>query len=192
MASFSLTKVKVKNARKISSTISKMATGEYNNKAYSLESNLGYKISNNNGLTIIPNIGIRVSQSHDSAYTEKGVGVQNVKIKSKSDLPVVGIVGAKIAKKIQVSENTEITPMIHASIENNFNKKQPKTTAGFVWMGNNYFQSQAKGKKDKLAYNVDASVLVRHKNVELTTSYSAYLQKKYQSHQGQVKLKVSF
>jgi outer membrane autotransporter protein len=82
--------------------------------------------------------------------------------------------------------------MIHASIENNFSKKQPKTNAGFVWMGNNYFQSQVKGKKDKLAYNVGAGVLARHKNVEITASYNTYLQKKYQSHQGQIKLKVSF
>lgn len=181
-----------KSSRPISQDNYRIAIGKLTNKAYSLETILGYKVPTNNDLIILANIGMRIGQYRDDAYTEEGAGVQNVYVASRTDTSVVGILGSKLMVRRQVSEETEIIPAINASIENNFNSKKSKVKAKFAWM-NDYFQSESnRGKVAKISYNIGTSLLTRHKNIELLAAYNCNLRNKYQSHQGYLKFKLLF
>lgn len=109
---------------------------------------------------------------------------------AKSESPVAGVIGAQIAKKYRVSETTTITPALDLAIEKNFNNKNKVVKAKFVGT-NEYFPTQAHKKSKGLEYNIGASVLVNHKNIDIGVGYNCNLQKKYHAHQGYLKLKVA-
>jgi len=190
--SLSASKVTRKSPRPISQNIYRTAVGKLTSNSYSLETILGYKIPTHTGFVILPNIGMRISQYKDNAYNEKGVGVQNISVASRSNTSIVGILGGKLMIRRQISEDTEIIPVIQTSVEKYFNNKESKVKAKFAWM-NDYFQSESgQGKAAKIGYNIGASLLTLHNNVELLAAYNCHLRKKYQSHQGYLKIKLLF
>jgi len=92
----------------------------------------------------------------------------------------------------QISEDTKVMPGLHGSIENYLNNKQKKVKAKFAW-SDKYLENDASdGKLGKIGYNIGASILTKHKNLELLATYNLNLRKKYQSHQGSLKLKLLF
>jgi outer membrane autotransporter protein len=190
--SLSAGNVTKKNAHQISPGVYRIATGNYNTKAFSFESILSYKFGLNNNMMIMPNIGIRAVHYANSSYKEKGAGVQNLHVGYGSGKSFAGIIGAKFMMEHKLSEDILITPSLKFSVENNFINKDTKIKSKFIWM-NDYFQSEASEEKPvKLAYNIGAGIMAQHKNTELLLSYNCHLHKKYQSHQGYLRVKLSF
>ncbi|WP_375326882.1 autotransporter domain-containing protein [Candidatus Tisiphia endosymbiont of Nemotelus uliginosus] len=183
--SVSFSKVKVKDLG-LNPGTSSQVNGKYNNTAYRLDTKLGYRIpTDDKSFSIIPYIGLGIGHSKDSSYT-----LGKVAVDAKSESPVAGVIGAQIAKKYRVSETTTITPALDLAIEKNFNNKNKVVKAKFVGT-NEYFPTQAYKKSKGLEYNIGASVLVNHKNIDIGVGYNCNLQKKYQAHQGYLKLKVA-
>lgn len=112
-------------------------------------------------------------------------------VAGKSGNLVTGIAGIKLVAPQQLSNDTQIIPGLHASVENSFNNKQPNVKARFIW-ADNYFENNSAAKMPKTGYNIGASVLTKHKNIELLATYNCNLRTKYQSHQGSLKLKLLF
>jgi len=169
----------------------KIAQGKYTSTAYAVETNIGYQFAPLNSINLIPNIGIRYNNYKDKAYTETGAGVNNMYVAGKSGNLVTGIAGIKLVAPQQLSNDTQIIPGLHASVENSFNNKQPNVKARFIW-ADSYFENNSATKMSNTAYNVGASVLTKHKNIELLATYNCNLRSKYQSHQGSLKLKLLF
>lgn len=192
LLSFSTTGVTRKSSRPITANINKQSTGKFNSKAYSLETILGYSLPVADKLSLVPNAGLRVGKYESEAYTEKGLGVQNVHVDSSSNTAVTGIIGVKALWRQQITLDTAVNPAINLSIENYFNNKEKKAKAKFVWMGD-YFQSEAgTHKAAKIGYNLGASLLTTSNNIELLAAYNCHLRTKYQSHQGYIRLKLLF
>jgi hypothetical protein len=169
-----------------------VASGKFKSNAFSFESTLGYKILLDNDLMLVPNIGVRYGYYKDSAYKQKDSGTYNIHMNSHSDSSFTGILGAKLALSKQVSENTLIMPSIHSSIESYFNNKTKKVKARLEW-SDKYLENDAgRGKQPKIGYNVGASLLAKHKNIEVLATYNLHARKKYQNHQGSLKLKLLF
>ncbi|WP_341793751.1 MULTISPECIES: autotransporter outer membrane beta-barrel domain-containing protein [unclassified Rickettsia] len=167
--------------------------GKYKNDSLSFETLLNYKYPTNYELTIIPNIGIRYGSSKDGIYKDSDLGVQHLTVAAKSQNLWTGIVGTKILFTPQrVAESITLTPGLHVSIENHFNNKNKKVEAQVSWEGRQIKETIILPKQPKAGYNIGASVLAQKGNVDVLVEYNCHLQKKYQSHQGFVKLKISF
>ena len=91
----------------------------------------------------------------------------------------------------KISNDTEIQPALHGSIEKNFNAKTKIASARLSWTDQDIFESNAPVKQAQIGYNAGASVLAKHKNIEVLAAYYLNLRKIYQSHQGSLKLKIS-
>jgi outer membrane autotransporter protein len=159
--SASNSKIDTKNLRQVGPNSYKTASGKYTSKAYGFEGNIGYQFAAVDGINLMPNIGIRYN-TYNNAYTETGTGVNNMYIAGKSGNLTTGIVGIKLAAPKRLSNDTQIVPGLHASVENSFNNKQPKVKARFTW-ADNYFENTTSSSTPKVGYNVGASLLTAHK-----------------------------
>ncbi|QQV75346.1 Putative surface cell antigen sca2 [Rickettsia tillamookensis] len=102
-----------------------------------------------------------------------------------------GIVGGSIALAPQrVISDISVTPSLQGSVENYFNSKSKKLNTKVKWKDKEVNETVMLPKQPKIGYNIGASVLTEKNNVSVTLEYNCHLQKKYQSHQGFVKLKV--
>lgn len=180
-------KVKVKDSVAKASGKSELVTGKYNNRSYSWDTKLGYRIPmNDTSLNIVPYIGLKVAQYKDGGYK-----LGNLSVDSVSEVAVIGKIGANIAKKYQLSADTSIIPALHFSVEKNFRNKAPKVKAKFDSMAD-YVQSEESKKTKNVAYNIGANLTTQHNNFDIVVGYNCNLQKKYQAHQGYLKLKLAF
>ena len=112
-------------------------------------------------------------------------------VAGKSGNLTTGIAGIKLTTPKRLSNDTQIVSGLHASIENSFSNKQPKVKARFIG-ADNYFENTTSSSTPKVGYNVGASLLTAHKNIELLATYNCNLRSKYTSHQGSLKLKILF
>lgn len=168
-----------------------IAIGKYKNNNYNFETLLSYNHLMNGGITLTPNLGIRYGHSKDGSYQESDVGIQHLSIASKKQHLWSGILGTKVALAPQkIAEGLSITPALQASVENYFNNKSKKLNAKVKWKDREVNETIALPKQPKVGYNIGASVLTEKGNISVTLEYNCHLQKKYQSHQGFVKLKV--
>lgn len=189
--SASNSKINKKDLRPVGLHSYKTASGKYTSKAYGFEGNVGYQFSAMDGINLMPNIGIRYNTYKD---TQTGTGVNNIYVAGKSGNLTTGTVGIKLTAPKRLSNDTQIVPGLHASIENSFSNKQPKVKARFIW-ADNYFENTTSSSTPKVGYNVGASLLTAHKNIFAT--YNCNLRSKYTSHQRFIKvkdivLKISF
>lgn len=168
-----------------------IATGKYKNDNYNFETLLSYNHLMKGGITLTPNLGVRYGHSKDGSYQESGVGIQHLSIASKKQNLWSGILGGSVALAPQkIAEGFSITPALQASVENYFNNKSKKLNAKVKWKDREVNETIALPKQPKVGYNIGASVLTEKGNVSVALEYNCHLQKKYQSHQGFVKLKV--
>ncbi|WP_342225939.1 autotransporter domain-containing protein [Rickettsia endosymbiont of Urophora cardui] len=189
--SASNSKINTKNLRQVGPNRYKTASGKYTSKAYGFEGNIGYQFSVMDGINLMPNIGIRYNTYKDTSYIETGTGVNNMYIAGTSGNLTTGILGIKITTPKRVSNDAQIVPGLHASIENSLSNKQPKVKARFIW-ADNYFEKTTSNSTPKVSYTVGANLLASYKNIELLATYHCNLRNKYTSHQGSLKLKILF
>lgn len=168
-----------------------IATGKYKHYNYNFETVLSYNHLMNGDITLTPNLGIRYGHSKDDTYQESDVGIQHLSIASKKQHLQSGILGSKVALAPQkIAEGFSVTPALQASVEHYFNDNSKKLNAKVKWKDREVNETIALPKQPKVAYNIGASVLTEKDNVSVLLDYNCHLHKKYQSHQGFVKLKV--
>ena len=168
-----------------------VAKSKFNNNSVSGELTAGYKINNKLGVMILPNIGVRLSHSHNDAYKEKGSGVLNLHVQKTSSQRITGIAGIKLAVPKALDNGLLITPTLNLSMEKYVHSKKAKPQVKFQWM-DNYFDSKPKSKPTSMGYNIGTGLAAQHKNLELSANYNCHLEDKYKSHQGSLKVKLLF
>ncbi|WPY00809.1 Sca family autotransporter beta-domain protein [Candidatus Trichorickettsia mobilis] len=171
----------------------KIATGKVKNKSYSAEASLNYKIMANENLYFMPNVGLRYAHYRDGAYSERGVGVYNVSVAAKSNNTLTAITGINMIMPQKLSEALIVVPSVHVAIESYLLNKKQKVKAKLAWM-DSYFENNASlgAKSAKFSYNVGGGIVAKYNNIEVSANYNCNLRKKYQNHQGTVKLKILF
>ncbi|WP_341789552.1 autotransporter outer membrane beta-barrel domain-containing protein [Rickettsia endosymbiont of Polydrusus tereticollis] len=170
-----------------------ITTGKYKNDNYNFETLLSYNYLTSGNIAFTPNIGVRYGYSKDGMYKEGDIGIQHLTIAAKKQNLWTDILGGSVALAPQkISEGLSITPMLQASVENYFNNKSKKLNAKVKWKNRIVEDTIVLPKQPKTGYNIGASVLAQKGNVDVLVEYNCHLQKKYQSHQGFVKLKINF
>ena len=168
------------------------AKAKFKTKTCGFESNVGYKIHLQDELTVTPTVGVKYAQFSEGAYTEKDAALQNIVTEKRSASQFSGVIGAKCSIDKRLSEQALIIPGVHAFIEHKLQNKQPKVKSRFTWMEEYFEDGIGPKKENKTLYNLGASVVMQNKSLELSTAYNCILKKKYVSHQGSIKFKVTF
>ena len=171
----------------------KIATGKVKNKSYSAEASLNYKIIASENLYFMPNVGLRYAHYKDGAYSERGVGVYNVSVAAKSNNTLTAITGINMIMPQKLSEALVVVPSVHVAVESYLLNKKQKVKAKLAWM-DSYFENNASlgAKSAKFSYNVGGGIVAKYNNIEVSANYNCNFRKKYQNHQGTVKLKILF
>ncbi|BBJ31030.1 hypothetical protein RAS_01390 [Rickettsia asiatica] len=166
--------------------------GKYQNNNLSFESSLNYKYSIKYGLYLIPNIGFKYDYSRASNYKEYNIDIENLMIQKKSNQSFESSLGGKIVfKPIATTSNIVLTPSLYGNIEHHFNNKNTKVNAKATFKGQTLQETIIIPKQPKLGYNIGSNILMSRKNINVLLEYNYYTHRKYQSHQGLVKLKIN-
>ncbi|ABV73031.1 preprotein translocase subunit SecG [Rickettsia canadensis str. McKiel] len=166
--------------------------GKYQNNNVSFESLLNYKYRTKYDLYLIPNISLKYDYSRASNYKEYNVDIENLMIQKKSNQSFESSLGGKIVfKPIATISNIVLTPSLYGNIEYHFNNKNTKVNAKATFKGQALQEIIILPKQPKLGYNIGSNILMSRKNINVLLEYNYYTHKKYQSHQGLVKLKVN-
>lgn len=184
-----LTSVKQKSRRLIGANRYKTAFGKFNVKTYCSEIILNYFLQND----IIPNLGFRYSRNYDSGYNEYGTGVHNFYISDKTHTSFSALLGIKLKKSYNISDNLLLTPGVHIQIERYLYNKSDKVQIHKQWV--NSFSADAKipaTNTHKTGYNLGSTISLAYKNTDFLFAYNTHIRKKYTSHQGTFRVKYSF
>ncbi|MCX4084503.1 autotransporter outer membrane beta-barrel domain-containing protein [Rickettsia hoogstraalii] len=166
--------------------------GKYQNNNLSFQTLLNYKYRTKYDLHFIPNIGFKYDYSRASNYKEYNVDIENLIIQKKSNQSVESSIGSKIVfKPIATVNNIVLTPSLYGNIERHFNNKNTKVNAKATFKGQTLQETIIIPKQPKLGYNVGSNILMSRKNINVLLEYNYYTHRKYQSHQGLIKLKVN-
>ena len=161
---------------------------KHRNHSYNAEALLNYNYLAKNNIVITPNIGLRYRKSRDGVYNETGISIQEIALATKENNILSGIIGAKT--KIPL-KNNNLGLTLHSSIEHNFNEKTQRVNRTIQIQGNKFTQNHIIPKQAKTAYNLGGGIIGSVKNTIISLDYNYYLNKRYHSHQGSIKLKVN-
>ncbi|WP_095531965.1 autotransporter domain-containing protein [Rickettsia gravesii] len=166
--------------------------GKYQNNNLSFQTLLNYKYRTKYDLHFIPNIGFKYDYSRASNYKEYNVDIENLMIQKKSNQLFESSLGGKIVfKPIVTTNNIVLTPSLYGNIEHHFNNKNTKVNAKATFKGQTLQEIIIIPKQPKLGYNIGSNILMSRKNINVLLEYNYYTHRKYQSHQGLIKLKVN-
>ncbi|WP_218460343.1 autotransporter outer membrane beta-barrel domain-containing protein [Rickettsia sp. TH2014] len=166
--------------------------GKYQNNNLSFQTLLNYKYRTKYDLHFIPNIGFKYDYSRASNYKEYNVDIENLMIQKKSNQSFESSIGGKIVfKPIATVNNIILTPSLYGNIERHFNNKNTKVNAKATFKGQTLQETIIIPKQPKLGYNIGSNILMSRKNINVLLEYNYYTHRKYQSHQGLIKLKVN-
>ncbi|WP_392505942.1 autotransporter domain-containing protein [Rickettsia sp. 2024-CO-Wats] len=166
--------------------------GKYQNNNLSFQTSLNYKYHTKYDLHFIPNIGFQYDYSRASNYKEYNVDIENLMIQKKSNQLFESSLGGKIVfKPIVTTNNIVLTLSLYGNIEHHFNNKNTKVNAKATFKGQTLQETIIIPKQPKLGYNIGSNILMSRKNINVLLEYNYYTHKKYQSHQGLIKLKVN-
>ncbi|MFV9930635.1 MAG: autotransporter outer membrane beta-barrel domain-containing protein, partial [Rickettsia endosymbiont of Haemaphysalis japonica] len=166
--------------------------GQYQNNNLSFQTLLNYKYRTKYDLHFIPNIGFQYDYSRASNHKEYNVDIANLMIQKKSNQLFESSLGGKIVfKPIVTTNNIVLTPSLYGNIEHHFNNKHTKVNAKATFEGQTLQETIIILKQPKLGYNIVSNILMRRKNINVLLEYKYYTHRKYQSHQGLIKLKVN-
>ncbi|MCC8462436.1 MAG: autotransporter outer membrane beta-barrel domain-containing protein [Rickettsia endosymbiont of Ecitomorpha arachnoides] len=166
--------------------------GKYQNNNLSFQTLLNYKYRTKYDLHFIPNIGFKYDYSRASNYKEYNVDIENLIIQKKSNQSFESSIGGKIVfKPIATVNNIVLTPSLYGNIERHFNNKNTKVNAKATFKGQTLQETIIIPKQPKLGYNIGSNILMSRKNINVLLEYNYYTHRKYQSHQGLIKLKVN-
>ncbi|AJG32613.1 surface cell antigen Sca2 [Rickettsia rickettsii str. R] len=166
--------------------------GKYQNNNLSVQTLLNYKYRTKYDLHFIPNIGFQYDYSRASNYKEYNVDIENLMIQKKSNQLFESSLGGKIVfKPIVTTNNIVLTPSLYGNIEHHFNNKNTKVNAKATFKGQTLQETIITLKQPKLGYNIGSNILMSRKNINVLLEYNYYTHRKYQSHQGLMKLKVN-
>ncbi|AEV91790.1 Cell surface antigen Sca2 [Rickettsia slovaca str. D-CWPP] len=166
--------------------------GKYQNNNLSFQTLLNYKYRTKYDLHFIPNISFQYDYSRASNYKEYNVDIENLMIQKKSNQLFESSLGGKIVfKPIVTTNNIVLTPSLYGNIEHHFNNKNTKVNAKATFKGQTLQETIITLKQPKLGYNIGSNILMSRKNINVLLEYNYYTHRKYQSHQGLIKLKVN-
>ncbi|WP_256621486.1 autotransporter outer membrane beta-barrel domain-containing protein [Rickettsia sp. TH2014] len=169
-------------------------------KLLSLEPHLHYRIELPRAVTLIPHIGLRYEYEKASRHKEQIASNLSIEHSKKSYQAFNGEIGSRVIfAPIKLNGSTSraisITPTAHFSVERRIGsrgKSHPFTLTYYEskqTIGTGTISTNAQNERTSL--NAGVGLIASRKNIKLELLYDHTRQKRFKSHQGVLKLKVS-
>jgi len=183
---------KQKSNRLIDIGTYKTAFGNLEIDTYSAETILNYKIAHSL-YYVMPSIGFRYNKNYDNGYNEYGTGVHNLKVASKIYNSCALLLGIKMRRSYNISDNIILTPGIHGQIDRYVYTKASNDNVHKQWVDSiSTNKTTTSINTHKIGYNLGSTISLGYNNTEILMTYNAHLRGKYRSHQGSFRFKYLF
>ncbi|MCP5369974.1 MAG: autotransporter domain-containing protein [Rickettsiaceae bacterium] len=187
--SYGLSRVRNKEIR-ISTPTNKIAKAKYDERRMSDTLGLGYKKMLSNDILLIPFFAVDVTRLGSINYTETGADIQNLKFSRESLMEIDGIFGARLSRNFEY-EDFVITPAVVANMR--YAISQRKITTDVRLASNDEIQLVPKTvSPDRKLYRLGTSVNINNNDMDLLINYEFRKAHKFISHQGSLKVQLSF
>jgi len=187
-----------------SSGVSKASRSKARSKLFSFEPHLHYKILLPKEVALIPHIGFRYEYEKTGSYKEQVTREHTIERGKKSHKVFNTEIGSRVIfAPVRLANSLEsalassfaITPTAHFSVERRIGSKgksQPFTLS-YQEMEREVSTStlSINPQYSKTSLNGGIGIIVSRKNIKLELLYAQERQKRFKSHQGVLKLKVS-
>jgi cytoskeletal protein CcmA (bactofilin family) len=167
-----------------------IARGKYRATSYGAEAYAGYKWAFAEHTVLTPIVGAKYSRFDAENYTETQTTFLNLKVKKKAYNKVEFKVGGKLDSQIQFCGCT-VTPQVSAFVNYDASHKATKALVTLEGFPGPYAPYVGK-KPTRTIYNPGAALAITKGPMEYELSYDYKFAKKWQSHQGSVKVRAKF
>ena len=170
-----------------------LGSGKLKSSGYGSQASVGYKAKISDRLTLVPNASVRYNLYSSKAYKETGANNYSVAMKAKTASTLGVKAGVKLLMPIKKSLLTTITPYLSADIGHASTIKGDKVTIiDIKYFDSSLSETIRNKKKSEISYNIGGGVTAQHNNIQLQVNYDCTLKKKYQNHQGSIRLRLEF
>ena len=170
-----------------------LAKTKFANTSYSSKIIVAHK-SQIGKILITPNIGLKYGGYNIAGYNES-FEAQSLSVAATNDRRASGIIGFETVIPMKISDTTQVIPGLHIEGERFLHNKQQKVRMQIVsgFNSNRREEILLLEKPAKYNYKIGGTITLKRGMTEIMAVYY-YLasNNKYSSHQGSVKLRISF
>jgi outer membrane autotransporter protein len=168
-----------------------IAKAKFDNTSYSSKIVVAHK-SHVGKVLITPNIGLKYGGYNIAGYNER-FEAQSLSVAATNDRRASGIIGFEAVIPMKISDTTQVIPGLHMEGERFLHNKQQKVRMQIASGSNKREEVLLLEKPAKYNYKVGGTITIKRGVTEIMAVYD-YLasNNKYSSHQGSIKLRVSF
>ncbi|MBN8511999.1 MAG: autotransporter domain-containing protein [Rickettsiales bacterium] len=189
IATFGTNDVKNREKRVSGLTTYDTVRGNYTSMSFNGEVMFGYGIAMQQ-VAVTPMVGLRYSRVNDGGYTETGSTTgQNLKVNTKASNKLEAIIGARVSGGTFDVNGMNVTPEVHAFVNQDLIGKTSKPTITLAGAGNLSTKSR---KPIKTVFNVGLGVMANYGMMEYGAGYDADIADKRVGHTGTLKIRVNF
>ncbi|WP_417904736.1 autotransporter domain-containing protein [Candidatus Tisiphia endosymbiont of Micropterix aruncella] len=168
-----------------------LAKAKFANSSYSSKIVVAYKSKVGKAL-IIPHIGLKYG-GQDIAEYEASFEKQSLSIAATNSRRSSGLIGFEAIMPMKISDTTQVIPRLHMEVEKFLHNKQQKLHMQVMSGPSSKEEILLLEKPAKYNYKIGGTITIKRGSTEIMAVYN-YLasNNKYSSHQGSLKLKLSF
>ena len=165
------------------------AKASFYSNAYAASVETGYHFLTENKVMVTPIIGMEFDVIGKSHYQETGTTNQNLNVHKSAQRKLIGHTGVIFAKNYKVG-TYNLIPEIYGIVRHDFLNKNLKVVSKLDGVNDSLITRTAQNVPT--FYNIGLGVTSAIKNTEVNLGYDHYFGKKYASHQGTIKVRLSF
>lgn len=189
IATFGTNDVKNNEKRVSGLTTYDTVRGNYTSMSFNGEVMFGYGVAMQQ-VSVTPMVGLRYGRVNDGGYTETGSTTgQNLKVNTKASNKLEAIAGARVSGGTFDVNGMNVTPEIHAFVNQDLIGKTSKPTITLAGAGALSTKSR---KPIRTTFNVGAGVMANYGMMEYGMGYDADIADKRVGHTGTLKIRVNF
>ncbi|WP_341758358.1 autotransporter outer membrane beta-barrel domain-containing protein [Candidatus Tisiphia endosymbiont of Ditula angustiorana] len=168
-----------------------LAKAKFANSSYSSKIVVAYKSKVGKAL-IIPHIGLKYG-GQDIAGYEASFEKQSLSVAATNSRRSSGLIGFEVIMPMKISDTTQVIPRFHMEVEKFLHNKQQKLHMQVMSYPSSKEEILLLEKPAKYNYKIGGTITIKRGSTEIMAVYN-YLasNNKYSSHQGSLKLKLSF
>ncbi|WP_341760989.1 autotransporter domain-containing protein [Candidatus Tisiphia endosymbiont of Thecophora atra] len=169
-----------------------LAKAKFANSSYSSKLVVAYKSKVGKAL-IIPHIGLKYG-GQDIAGYEASFERQSLSVAATNSRSSSGLIGFEVIMPMKISDTTQVIPRLHMEVEKFLHNKQQKLHMQVMsYPSSSREEILLLEKPTKYNYKIGGTITIKRGATEIMAVYN-YLasNNKYSSHQGSLKLKLSF
>ncbi|MCP5369510.1 MAG: autotransporter outer membrane beta-barrel domain-containing protein [Rickettsiaceae bacterium] len=181
---------KVHNTEVRTSTpTNKIARADYSERRVAGNIGFGYKKLLNDNMLLMPFFALDFNRLGSVKYAETGADIQNLKFSRKSMTQLDGIIGARLSRVYEYN-NYVLTPAIVANMRYALSKRRINTDIRIASDDTQITQNII--SPDRKLYRLGTNININKDNMDYFISYEYRRASKFDSHQGTIKIQISF